>query len=212
MWVFIVAVPLSLIGLRLNEGFWGNTVCGANITFASLIAFNYYEPVAGLITDAWIGGLFFYDFLSFWFLFALAFFLLNTVTNKLSKFKVHFPKVVEQVGNGIALLVIFLNFTTLIFFTLPMAPFQPAEGAKQAEADRSEFFGQRARLLSIGNLSAFTGEKIWIDPQVYVEEQTNKRWALVSTAIDKQTMLYEGSAPPRRSGSSAPPPDPLPSE
>ena len=195
---FTIAVPLALFGLRLTEGFWGNMICCSNITFASLIAFNYFEPIAGMIMDAWAGGLFFYDFLVFWLLFSLVYFLLNMVTNKLSQVRVHFPKVVEQVGNGIFLVLIFVNFVSLIGFTLPMAPFQPKEGAMQGEADRSEIFGQKARFLSLGTLAPFTGEKPWIDPQVYITEQTNKRWMLVDTAIGKQTMLYEGSVPPRR--------------
>ena len=198
---FTISVPLALFGLRLQEGFWGNTVCFSNITFSSLIAFNYFEPIAGLLVDAYVGGLFFYDFLSFWLLFSLVYFILNTVTNSLSKIKVHFPKVVEQVGNWVLLFAIFFNFVSIIFFTLPMAPFQPAEGAMQTEADRSEFFGRKARILSIGTLSAFTGEKIWIDPQVYAKMHTDKRWMLVSNAIEKQTMLYDGSAPPRVAGS-----------
>ena len=203
---FTIAVPLALFGLRLQEGFWGNTICFSNITFASLIAFNYFEPIAGLLVDAYVGGIFFYDFLCFWLLFALMYFILNTATNNLSKIRVHFPKAVEQTGNGVMLFAIFFNFVSLIFFTLPMAPFQPVDDAKQTEASRSEFFGQKARMLSLGTLSAFTGEKIWIDPQVYVEAHTNKRWALVSNAIDKQTMLFDGTAPPRRAGSASPPP------
>ena len=203
---FTIAVPLALFGLRLQEGFWGNTVCFSNITFASLIAFNYFEPIAGLLVDAYVGGLYFYDFLCFWLLFSLVYYILNTVTNGLSKIKVHFPKVVEQVGNGVLLFAVFFNFVSIIFFTLPMAPFLPADDAVQTEADRSEFFGRKARILSLGSLSAFTGEKEWIHPEVYARMHTDKRWMLVSTAIEKQTMLYEGTAPPRRAGSAAPPP------
>jgi len=203
--VFTIAVPLAIFGLRLQEGLWSNMICFSNITFASLITFNYYEPIAGMIEDAWAGGIFFYDYLVFWLLFSLTFFVLNFVTNKLSQIRVHFPKVVEQVGNGAFLFLIFFNFVSIIFFTLPMAPFQPPDNQNSGllatigtEESRSEWFGQKVRLLSIGNLVPFTGEKIWIDPQVYVEAQTNKRWWLVNNAVEKQTMLFEGTPPPRR--------------
>jgi len=204
--IFTIAVPLALFGLRLQEGFWSNMICCTNITFASLIAFNYYEPIAGLIMDAWEGGLFFYDYLVFWLLFSLVYFILNFITNKLSRVKVHFPKVVEQVGNGALLFGIFFNFVSIIFFTLPMAPFQPPGSDGQnsgmmgfigTEESRSEWFGYKVRILSDATLAPFTGENRWIDPKDYVDAQTNKRWWLVSTAIDKQTMLYEGSPPPR---------------
>ena len=203
---FMFAVPLALFGLRLQEGLWSNMICCSNITFASLITFNYYEPVAALLVDAWAGGLFFYDYLVFWLLFSLIFFVLNFVTNKISRIKVHFPKAVEQAGNSALLFAIFFNFVSIIFFTLPMAPFQPEEVNQSSalvrllgtEETRSEWFGKKARYLSIGTLIPFTGEKIWIEPDIYVEAQTNKRWWLVSNAIEKQTMRYDGSPPPRR--------------
>jgi len=205
--IFTIAVPLALFGLRLQEGFWSNMICCSNITFASLITFNYYEPIAGMIVDAWAGGLFFYDYLVFWLLFSLVYFILNFITNKLSRVRVHFPKVVEQVGNGAFLFGIFFNFVSIIFFTLPMAPFQPpGEGQSSGllgflgtEESRSEFFGQKVRILCRGTLVPFTGENVWNDPPTYAKDQTNKRWWLVSNAIDKQTMLFDGTPPPRKS-------------
>ena len=195
--IFTVAVPLAIFGLRLTEGLWSNMICCSNITFASLITFNYYELIAKLIEDAWIGGLFFYDFLVFWLLFSLLFFLLNIVTNKLSQIRVHFPKVVEQVGNGIFLVLLFVNFVSIIGFTLPMAPFQPRDDAQKTGEWQSNFFSTKQRILCLGTLVPFTGENVWDDndPSFYVRDQINKRWLLVSTAIDKQTMLYEGEAP-----------------
>ena len=208
--IFTLAVPLAIFGLRLQEGFWSNTICFSNITFASLIAFNYYEPIAGLLVDAYAGGLYLYDYLSFWLLFALAFFLLNVVTNRLSKVRVHFPKVVEQVGNGVLLFGIFFNFASMIFFTLPMAPFHYDSAplmlggdSKQTQINRCEWpfigFGFKSRLLSRGTLVPFTGENVWDDPQKYVSDQIYKRGALVDTMYKKgNSMLFDGTPPPRR--------------
>jgi predicted membrane protein len=169
-----------------------------------LIAFNYYELIALLLTDAYSGGQLFYDFLSFWLLFSLAFFLLNTVTNRLSQVRVHFSKTLERFGNIYVLFVLFGNFLAVIFFTLPMAPFQPNESAKKAEVDRSELLGRQVRILSAGTLVPFTGEKIWIDPQVYVEEQTNKRWLLYATMLGNgNSMLCDAQVQHARSKSGA---------
>jgi len=202
--VFTIAVPLAIFGLRLREGLWSNMICCANITFASLIAFNYYEPIAGLIVDAWAGGLFFYDYLVFWLLFSLVFYIINFVTNKISQIKVQFPKIVEQVGNGAFLFLIFFNFLSIIGFSLPMAPFQPGEDAQKTGEMQSEFhgigFGVKVRTLCRGTLVPFTGENVWndVEPSGYVSDQVNKRWWLVSNAIDQQTMLFDGTPPPRR--------------
>lgn len=196
--IFLIAVPLAIFGLRWREGFWGNTVCFSNVTFASLVAINFYEPVANLLTDAYIGGLFFYDFMAFWLLLALTFFLLNTMTNKLSKVKVHFPLTVERVGNVILLIGLFLNFVSVIVFSYPMAPFQPPDAAHTAtETNSTEYFGKKVRILSTGSLAPFTYSKPWIGPDRYVGEQTNKRWAIYNNAATKNTFLYEGEAPPK---------------
>ncbi|MCL2305361.1 MAG: hypothetical protein FWC43_08470 [Planctomycetaceae bacterium] len=196
--VFTIAVPLAIFGLRLNEGLWSNMICCSNITFASLITLNYFEPIAKLIEDAWAGGLFLYDFLVFWLLFSLMFFLLNTVTNKLSRVRVHFPKVVEQVGNGIFLILIFGNFVFNIGFTLPMAPFPPKENSQQTGEWQSNFLAYKMRILCKGTLVPFTGENIWDnnDPPLYVRDQVNKRWMLLDNMYAKGgTMLYDGSPP-----------------
>lgn len=202
--IFTVSVPLAIFGLRLREGFWGNTICFCNLTFASLVAINYYEPVASLLGDAYSGGMFFYDFIAFWLLIALTFIILNMITNRLSKIKVHFPLNVERVGNGVLLFGILMNFVSLIAFSFPMAPFQPPDEAhKTTETNATEYFGRKVRILSLGSLAPFTYNKPWIDPNRYVDEQTNKRWAVYDAAASKNTFFFEGSPPPKRGGGSS---------
>ncbi|MGL6195238.1 MAG: hypothetical protein ACRC2T_10505 [Thermoguttaceae bacterium] len=201
--VFVIAVPLAILGLRLNEGLWGNTICLCNITFASLIAANYFELVSGLLVDAYVKGLFFYDFFSFWVIFALVYFILNFLTNRLSRIKVHFPPVVEQAGNGVVLLAVFLNFACAVGFSLPTAPFAPDEGGWTSWTAGTEGLGYRVRVLSHCSLVPFTGENEWPGADEYVADHTGKRWALMSNALEKKAFMYDGAAPPRRGGTAS---------
>ena len=199
--VFLISIPLAIIGLRLREGFWGNTICLCNISFAGFLALNYFEPLAALIADAWAGALFYYDFVFFWLIFALAFYVINFITNRISRVKVHFPKVVEMVGNGVMLGLIFFNFASVIAFSLPMVPLKPDDNQKANLARFSESLGLRARLLSHGTLMPFSGEREWIDADSFVNDHMNKRWALYSNALDNEgSFLFDGDPPQRRGG------------
>ena len=197
--VFLVSIPLAIVGLRLREGLWGNTICLCNVSFAGFIALNYFEPLAALLGDAWAGGIFFYDFVVFWILFTISFFIINFLTNRISAIKVHFPSMVEKVGNGLMLGFIFFNFASVIAFSLPMVPLKPDEDQKANLARYSETLGLRARLLSHGTLMPFSGEREWIDADSFVNDHMNKRWALYSTALEGEgSFIYDGGPPPKR--------------
>lgn len=197
--VFMVSIPLAIFAMRLREGFWSNTICFCNVSFASLIAFNYFEPVASLIADAWIAGLFFFDYLAFWLLFAFSYFFINAITNRLSTIKVHFAPTVEKAGNGTMLCAIFVNFLFVILFTLPAFPLQPSEDEMLSQiSNGTELLGRRARILSEGSLSALDGEKPWVDAATYTGTQTGKRWALYQAVLEKKSFLFEGEKPPQR--------------
>lgn len=197
--IFAIAAPLSILALRLREGFWGNLICYCNITFAGLIAFNYFELLGALIADAWVGGIFFMDFLMFWLLFAISYFILNFMTNRLSRYKVHFQKTVEQVGNGVMLFALVMNFFALVAFSYPVSPMKPDEQERVASVARlTEAHGKRCRVLSTGSLAAFSGTKEWGNPNDYVEANNNKRWLMYFNRLDGKGFLYEGDVPPKR--------------
>lgn len=194
--IFAVAAPLSLIAFRWREGFWGNLLCAMNMSFASLFALDYFEVLAAMLTQVWVGGLYFYDFLCFWFIFALTFFILNFCTNRLSNIKVHFPALVEKISNGCSLLCIVAVFASAVFFSLPCAPLPPKEDGIASEARMSELLGWKARILSHGTLAPFSGDLEWTAAEDYVSGQMEKRWFIKTTADKEGTFLYDGPAPP----------------
>ncbi len=193
--VFLCAIPLSILSLRLREGFWGNAICICNISFASLLALNYFEPLAGILAGLWIDALFFYDFFAYWLVFALCYLALDSLTSRLSHIKVHFPKYVEMVGNGFALLGIFLFFSVAILFSYPTAPLKAEEGAVAKEAYLTEFLGRRARILSTGSLSSFMGTREWTAAEDYVGDHVAKRQVLYAQAMKDNSFIYSGTMP-----------------
>ncbi|MGL6226528.1 MAG: hypothetical protein ACRC10_07870 [Thermoguttaceae bacterium] len=194
--IFAIAAPLSLIAFRWREGFWGNLLCAMNMSFASLFALDYFEVLAAMLTQLWAGGLFFYDFLCFWLIFAFTFFILNLCTNRLSTIKVHFPALVEKISNGCSLLCIVAIFASSVFFSLPSAPLPPKEDGVESEARMSEFLGLKARILSHGTLAPFSGDLEWTAAEDYVYGQMEKRWLIKTTADKEGTFVHSGETPP----------------
>ncbi len=193
--IFTCAIPLSIVSMRFREGFWGNTICVCNISFASLLALNYFEPLAGILASLWINGLFFYDFAAYWLIFSLCYLIFDSVTRQLSHIKVHFPKYVEMIGNGLAMLMIFSYFSAAILFSYPTAPLKPSEDAVAKEAPFTETLGRRARILSMGPLSSFLGTREWTASEDYVGDHVAKRWLVYNQAMKDHTFMYSGVMP-----------------
>lgn len=96
LFLLFVAIAATLY----PEGMWGNAITLINVVTAALLATNFWEPLARLIEEYVPSFTFFWDFLMLWTLFALIFGLMRLVTDKLSRTKVRFIKVVDQVGGG----------------------------------------------------------------------------------------------------------------
>jgi uncharacterized membrane protein required for colicin V production len=87
----------------MSEGLWGAALMFFNALFASLIAFNFYEPVAQLIVDnvsnATVGS--FADSVSMMLLFVVSLLLLRLATESLAPAMVRFPTPVYHIGRAI---------------------------------------------------------------------------------------------------------------
>jgi hypothetical protein len=103
-------VDLCVLGLTagityalMSEGLWGSALMFFNVLFASLIAFNFYEPVAQLIIDnvggATISGM--ADSVSMMVLFLVSLLLLRLATESVSPAMVRFPTPVYHLGRVI---------------------------------------------------------------------------------------------------------------
>ncbi len=81
-----------------SEGLWGSALMFFNIVFAGLIAFNFYEPLAGMLAAnvSFISN--FADMLCLMAVFLVALTLLRLTTETIAPAMVRFPTAVYQVG------------------------------------------------------------------------------------------------------------------
>ena len=120
--VIFVAVAISLY----TEGLWGNALRLINVVTSALLATNFYEPLAN-----WLGGMgaltsytHILDFICLWLLFGIFMGLLRGMTDYISKVKVRFLGIVDQVGSGIlacCVAAVMVSFVTMTMHTAPLA-------------------------------------------------------------------------------------------
>lgn len=122
LFVIFVAVAISLY----TEGLWGNALRLINVVTSALLATNFYEPLANWLES--FGSLASYkyllDFLCLWLLFGVAMGVLRGLTDYVSKIKVRFLKVVDQVGSGIlscCVAAVMVSFVTMTMHTTPLS-------------------------------------------------------------------------------------------
>jgi uncharacterized membrane protein required for colicin V production len=96
LFLLFVAIAATLY----PEGMWGNAITLVNVVTAALLATNFWEPLAKLIEEYVPSFTFFWDYLTLWALFAVIYGIMRTVTDKLSRTKVRFVKVADQVGGA----------------------------------------------------------------------------------------------------------------
>lgn len=136
----LIVVMLVCIAMLWNEGLWGNAIALINIVVAALIATNYFEPLAAFLDSQMQSYTYLWDFLSIWLIFAVTFGILRTVTDRLSRTRVHFKKPVEHVGRvvlAIAAGYVMVTFTCMTLHTAPL-PEQPFGGAFHSPAGEKE--------------------------------------------------------------------------
>lgn len=96
LFLLFVAIAATLY----PEGMWGNAITLINVVTAALLATNFWEPLATLIEEQVPSFTFFWDYLMLWVLFALIYGIMRAATDKLSRTKVRFLQVVDQVGGA----------------------------------------------------------------------------------------------------------------
>jgi len=140
-WAILLPVLLGLIfvgcvACLYTEGMWGNALRLINVVTAGLLAVNFFEPLAGRL-DRWQPTFtVLWDFLALWGLFALFVALFRLLTDRVSKVKVRFLKLADQIGSGVLACWIgwvMVCFTAMSLHTAPLAEnflfggFQPQE-------------------------------------------------------------------------------------
>jgi hypothetical protein len=99
----VLALTAGMTYALMSEGLWGSALMFFNVLFASLITFNFYEPIAQLIVGSgapeMVGN--FADSLSLMLLFVVSLLLLRLATETLTPSMVRFPTPVYHAGRMI---------------------------------------------------------------------------------------------------------------
>lgn len=142
----LMLVWIICFAMLWNESMWSNCINFVNVLLAALIAMNYWEPAADFIDAKQPSYTYLIDFLTIWFLFFLAFNVLRTVTDFLSKTQVKFKMPIEITGKAISALAIGWVMVCLFLTSLHTAPLArtAVKGGFQATPMSKNFFGMLA--------------------------------------------------------------------
>ncbi len=120
----LAVVFVACLACLYTEGMWGNAVRLINVVTAGLLATNFFEPVARWMESLADSYTYTLDFLALWGLFGLSMVVLRLITDFLSRVKVRFMKIVDQVGGTILACCVgwtMVCFTTMTLHTAPLA-------------------------------------------------------------------------------------------
>lgn len=119
MFIIFVAVAISLY----TEGLWGNALRLIDVVTSALLATNFYEPLANWLEGQMPSYKYLLDFLSIWVIFGVSMLIIRAVSDHLSKVKVRFLKIVDQVGSGVlacCVAAVMVSFITMSLHTAPL--------------------------------------------------------------------------------------------
>jgi uncharacterized membrane protein required for colicin V production len=175
--VLLLVLIIGIFASMMREGLWSSLLALFNVIFAALLATNFFEPVARLLTNYMPSGTMFWDFVAVWGLFAVAYLALRTATDQVSKFKVRFKKPIDMGGGYLLSLwtgYVFVCFTAM---TLHMAPLARDFMWGGFHPENAIFFGLKpdrqwlgfVQMVSRGSLARWTdeseAEKYVFDPK-----------------------------------------------
>lgn len=96
--IALLVVILAVVAAVGTDGLWSASIMLINVIVAGLVAMNFWEPIAAYLCGWSPGGEYFWDFFVLVGLFAITLMVLRTITDKLSRKKVRFPRLVDLVG------------------------------------------------------------------------------------------------------------------
>ncbi len=122
--LLMVVVLFACAAMLLAEGLWSNAIRLINVVTAALLAFNFFEPLAGWMAEQMPSYSYACDFVALWGIFSVASIVLLAITGAASKVKVKFLKPVDQAGSALAAVWIgwvMVGFTLATLHTAPLA-------------------------------------------------------------------------------------------
>ena len=93
-----------------------------NTVTAALIASAYYETLANYLDEQMPSFTYAWDFLSLWAVFCACMIVFRLLTDKLSRVKVKFLKIADQIGSGVFALLVGGVMVSFVLFSFHLAP------------------------------------------------------------------------------------------
>lgn len=139
--IILGVILLACVASLFNDGLWSNAVRLVNVILSALLAMNYFEPLATWLDSQMPTFTFVWDFLSLWGLFAIFSIILKLLTDSLSKVKVKFLKIVDQIGGYVFALWIGWVMVCFTAATLHTAPLSRDFAGFPVDKDEKMFVG-----------------------------------------------------------------------
>lgn len=122
--VALLFIFVGCVGVLYLEGMWGNAIRLVNVVTAALLAMNFFEPLASRLERSAPSYTFALDFLSLWLLFVVFMVIFRAATDMISRVKVRFLKIADQIGSAVLAALIgwvMVGFTLTTLHTAPLA-------------------------------------------------------------------------------------------
>ena len=183
--LFLLVIFLVCLSLVWLQGLWGAAIALLNSIFAGLIAMNFFPALAELLESSLPSYGYFWDFLCFWLLFAVVFFILRSVANLLSQYQVRFKTPVEMAGRSVLALLTAWIMVCIVCFSLHIAPLPVNSfgGSFQKQEGSNDLLGvapdkqwlSLVHSCSLGSLSTLSGGNQFNSPTQFIKNYRLRR-------------------------------------
>jgi len=119
----IMLLVLGIAYAIFAEGLWGSALMFFNVLFSSLLAFNCYEPLAGMIASSLPDVAGFADTFCLMLIFLISLILMRVMTGKLAPKLIRVPPILKILGGltfGLLTGVLTMGFILVAFNTAPV--------------------------------------------------------------------------------------------
>ncbi len=141
-----IAAIIIILAATWWLGVWNNVITFVNTVFSTIIASNFFEPMANALDGGTSSYTYLLDFVCLWLLFFISFIILRLGTDLLSRHRMTVNKIVDYAGRTVFSLATAWVFVCFMQFSFHTAPFPIGEGNFQEAPNTSNFVGSPDRL------------------------------------------------------------------
>lgn len=152
---------IAVFGSLLRDGLWSNTITLLTAVTAAVIATNYFEPVADLLTGFVPSMLHFWDLFALGLVFTLSYVLLRTIGTKLSRFRVRFHPPVDNFAGVFVAACTAWTAVMFVCFAMHLAPLSRNFLSGSFDPEQKMFFGLEPDRKWLGFMQKLSNDGAW---------------------------------------------------